>query len=333
MNRPSVIRSTLQDFLRQEKFLLSGSPILLVASSATAPATRAQQDSTISTTIHQFQFYAKQQFGLPLVTTEIPSAFCSDKDIPLAQKIQKRIGASTIIGIGSGAAIDLAKCLAAESQSSNLYLLPSTSAALWASYTPFSLVFDSTEETIVTNEHKLHQMNESYKHTIIIQPQVAFHPHTLMACQSILLDAAQYDPSLLGLELSNLNLEEIVEYAAKCVSTGKDSINLQPRSIPLCLAMALIPPVFSSTNILSFYASLLPGIRATLDMAGTSTLFPGETFFATSSNEPPKLASMALDALSVESLLQFVRDNQVVTKALDVDQDILAKVLAVSLNQ
>ena len=304
-----VLKSSLQGFLRQERHNLSQSPILLVSSLAESSKVA---EKTIDASLQKFKFYAQQALGLPLFATQITSAVCTDLDIANVEKLKHRTGASVVIGLGSGAAIDLAKATAGNNDA--LYLLPLTSAALLASHTSMSLVLDTKEETIFTKAN--HQEG-----LIVLQDDdLVVHPHTLPACRAILLDAALRNSTVDLSKAMNTTLLETLQYTALQISTG---LGDQPRSIPLCLASSLIPPIFSSCHIFTFWASLVPALHARLP--GAMSL-EGE-------KQLPALASLALEAKSIDSLLQHIRDNQFVSRAHDVPEHVITEVLATSLNR
>ena len=312
MSNRRVLQSTLQSFLRQERhnFL---SPILLISS---LPESSKVAEKSIDASLQKFQFYAQQEFGLPLICTQIPSAVCTKQDIDNVEKLKQRTGASVIIGMGSGAAIDLAKATCSAEHEENgdqLYLIPSTSAALLAAHTDMSLVLDTTEETIFMKKRTGNAA------TIVVDDNLVVHPHTLPACQAILLDAASRHGSTVDVSMStNKTLLETIQYTADHLSTG---LGDQPRSVPLCLASSLIPPVFSSTHFFTFWASLVPALLEAAELPIDLTA------------EHPSLASLALEAQSVDALLQHVRSNQFVSQAHDVNEDLLAEILASSLNR
>ncbi|KAI2502157.1 hypothetical protein MHU86_12293 [Fragilaria crotonensis] len=332
MTSPVLLRSTLQRFFRQEEHNLSKSPILLI-SSLPESSKAGVVEKTIETSIDGLKFYGQQQLGLPVFTTQIRSAFCTSIDIENVQKLKKRTGASIIIGAGSGAAMDLAKAAVETRQGDEkLYLFPSTSAAVLASFTSISLVLDTKEEIIIM---KVRQGDNAM---VVVDEKdlpVVVHPHALAACQAILLDAALRDDNI---DLSKaMTLMETLQYTAANLSTG---LGDQTRSVPLCLASSLIPPLFSSTHIFTFWASLVPALmmnHARALAAGCDSV-SGDTLLSTLKDEDPAvypaLAALALEAQSVESMLQHIRNNQFTTRDVhDVSDEVLIQVLSTSLNR
>ena len=158
---------------------------------------------------------------------------------------------------------------------------------------------------------------------------IVVHPHTQAACRAILLDAALRNDNI---DLSKATtLMETLQYTAENLSTG---LGDQTRSVPLCLASSLIPPLFSSTHIFTFWASLVPALM----MNHARALADGGTLLSTMKDEDPKvypaLAALALEAQSVESMLQHIRNNQFTSRDVhDVSDEVLIHVLASSLNR
>lgn len=373
LQSPVLLRSTLHSFFRQERHNLSQGPILLISSSPPEPVpvsvrvpgsvpvplhgevactTSSSFETTIDTLIHKLRFHGQQQLGLPLFTTQISSAFCTSQDIETVLKLKQRTGASIIIGAGSGAAIDLAKAAASAaaaahsglSSSERLYLIPSTSAAVLASFTSTSLILDTKEETIFMKQCEQQQQQQQQREedsTIVVVHDedipLVVHPHTQAACQAILLDAALHSPNNSDSDSNksdtsnnhNMTLLETLMLTAENLSSG---LGDQPRSIPLCLASSLIPPLFSSCHIFTFWASLVPALLAMkendVDDRRQQQQQQQRLLY-------PALASLALEAQSVEHMLQHVRNNQFISSNVvhDVSEEVLAEVLTTSLNR
>ena len=251
-------------------------------------------------------------------------------DIENVQKLKQRTGASIIIGAGSGAAMDLAKASVETQHDEKLYLIPSTSAAVLASFTSISLVLDTKEEAIIM---KVRQGDNAM---VLVDEEdlpLVVHQHTQAACQAILLDAALRNDNI---DLSKaMTLIETLQYTAENLSTG---LGDQTRSVPLCLASSLIPPLFSSTHIFTFWASLVPALMMNHSRALAAAGGGDGSVLSTMKGEDPTvypaLAALALEAQSVESMLQHIRNNQFTSRDVhDVSDEVLIHLLATSLNR
>jgi hypothetical protein len=303
--------------------LLSRTPILVIASEASSLKERKK---TVDLHLHKFNF-ACQQFGLRTLSWHIQSSYPTFQDIEKAETFRQRSGSSLIIGVGSGAAIDLAKSVGAECQPDGLILVPGTSAAVLASCTDFSLLLDTREETIATQDTPLAGA------TVVVDPQsILHHPNNdvvRLACLSILLDTARYSqphrasevqPIISELQCDDVDLLDALQQTAHFLSTGQGRHG-SLRNAPLALATSLIPPAFSSTHILEFWASLVPSLVSNTEVKMSLT------------EKAPPLASLALNAPSMSGLIDHVRSNQASCNALDVDTSILEYILASSLNR
>ncbi|KAI2502161.1 hypothetical protein MHU86_12297 [Fragilaria crotonensis] len=107
---------------------------------------------------------------------------------------------------------------------------------------------------------------------------------------------------------------------------------IKNRSVQLWLASSLIPPLFSSTHIFTIWASLVPALIMNHAASGRGPLLS-----AMKDKDPavyPALAALALEAQSVESMLQHIRNNQFTTRHVhNVSDDVLIHLSATSLNR
>ena len=303
----TLIRSNVRSFLQQHQADLRQAPILVVSSKASHTDVKQVQQL-----IEKFHFHAQQEFGLRIVQSEIQSAFPTLNDVETAQKLVQRTGVGSIIGIGSGAAIDLAKSLSA---SSTCTLIPGTSASLLASHTTHSLLLDPNEETLIASK------NSNERYSVLLDSESVVHSHQLAewGCQAVLEDAKYRGFSV---KTDSDNIESLLIDTAQYIHFGDNISDHHPRSAPVALAQSLIPQVFASTNILEFWASLL---AAQQEINGEEQPSLDDDY--------PKLASLALEMQTVKDMWKHISSNQALTQSWDLPKDILLKILESSLNR
>lgn len=285
MLQPPGIQS-LRRFLQNELPKLRESPILLIASE---PAPGAASHTPIQNASRLVQFTLSQQLGLRTVPSTISSAFPSLQDLDTRRDLLRRTGAASIVAVGSGAAIDLAKALARDNQHhvEQLILVPSTHAAVIASGASHSLLLDPNEETLVPSPGK--DLDDSCPINVTVTPLEHKYTATLAttttdipmressqamyATLAIVLDAslrATNDPHLDDMiqDLQTIFVLQSQDVPHDimmdlCYRTGQllsYGLGNTDRSAPLALAASLIPPLFPHMHILTFWASLVPGL-------------------------------------------------------------------------
>jgi hypothetical protein len=191
----------LRRFLEQERATFAAAPILLIQSqplvvtktvgtstattSAAAAATNSKKNKIIkneslavSNACRYVQFLLSQQLGLRTVTVEHPTSYVypTQVDVDRAMDLCRRVGAETVVGVGSRSAMDLAKAVmqtqltqsqihnqietnpAASKRGSsineasfrNLILVPATfGGVLAAAASSHSLLLDTAEEALI----------------------------------------------------------------------------------------------------------------------------------------------------------------------------------------
>ena len=263
-----------------------------------------------------------------VVSASISSFFPTRQDVRDAQELVHLTGATAILGLGSGAAMDLVKALDTTSggnteQSISKILLPGTSTAVFAASTPFALILDLETQLLWTQE------NNSANHTSILQRDTIIpSPFSDAACRSILLDYCYRQPPTRAVDTAAaqvaLSVDPIVE--APLTTAAHISTGLQPetlRSAPLALAASLVPQFFPRASLFSFWAALLPGLSQTLfDRSITR-------------HHLPPLAKLLTDdnTVSVETMLHQVQMNQFVGGGIpDIAMEELEQILRVSLS-
>jgi hypothetical protein len=358
---PSGI-SSFRRFLEAQRHVLMQSPILVIASE---PAESQPHLSMVSESCQLVQFTLAQQMGFRTVPSTISSAFPTMQDLEQRCELIRRTGASSVVAVGSGAAMDLAKALpylGGEKGLEHIILVPSTYAAVLASGSSHSLFLDSVEETLVPIP-KDDETTTTTNCTTTIAPLDSKYiapvdsSHVLYASLALILDACYRksdNPHLPGLlqkvsdlldddssndeneKLSHDKAMELLYESGRLVSYG---LGREDRSTPIALAASLIPQLFPHVHVLTFLASLLPGLchhcsTTTSDDDGIRTLV--ERIRIRSSADIPQLtvADETLEGFSIPDMaLSHIRSNQTVWKSFDVPDSTLTEILQYSLKR
>jgi len=344
------IRS-VQNFLHNELSNFQQSPILIVSSE---PATTgAVPMSAIKDASRWLHFTLSQNFGLRTVPATISSAFPSVQDLESRIDLLRRTGASSIVAVGSGAAIDLAKTLAAERKDSieQLLLVPSTHAAMIAAGASHSLLLDSVEETLVSNQSTVVCSTTvaalDPKYFATVDSTIAFY-----GVLAIVLDAAlrrSTDRLLMEVVSEILELvrdgghdtmshEEIVSLCFRSSTLLSYGLGSEDRSSPIALASSLIPTIFPHVHILSFWASLVPGLCHALE--STSVTGPVQELVgilhdrAEWKNFPkPTVVDEKMKGFSVPDMaLSHLQSNSALCKTFDMPNQMLIEILQHSMS-
>ena len=148
----------LRSYLQSELGALHRTPVLLISSEAGATSKKLKP---VADSCRWVQFTLSQQFGVRTVPTTISSAFPTKDSLEQTLELMQRTGASSVVSVGSGAAMDLAKAVQAnlDSGSGNdndddakktpLIMVPTTYGGVLAAGTSHSLFFDGDEETLL----------------------------------------------------------------------------------------------------------------------------------------------------------------------------------------
>lgn len=343
---------SFQRFLQAEANNLRQSPVLLVASD---PAPSNPSVKQVADATQWVQFTLAQQFGLRTVPCSVSSAYPSLQDLESRKDLLRRTGASSIVGVGSGAAIDLAKALAQDKKDAidQLILVPSTYASTIASGASHSLFLDSAEETLVPLPNRPGQAFGDNSCPTTVAPLDSKYTapldtlHVLFGTLAVALDCYLRQSPLPLLEdvtatLYDLLVENpdqelddevarvLMYQAGTLLSFGLDK---EDRSIPLALSSALIPTQFPHAHILTFWSALVPGLCQSLNEKASLPPQPREIvekLLSGSMSNCPSVAVLDDQLPGVGSLLAAigqVQTNQTIWKSFDVNSAILKSVL------
>eukprot|EP00593_Proboscia_inermis_P010925 CAMPEP_0171325192 /NCGR_PEP_ID=MMETSP0816-20121228/116649_1 /TAXON_ID=420281 /ORGANISM="Proboscia inermis, Strain CCAP1064/1" /LENGTH=315 /DNA_ID=CAMNT_0011824297 /DNA_START=330 /DNA_END=1278 /DNA_ORIENTATION=+ len=142
----------LKSYLQSELNVLRWAPVLLISSNAGASSSKLKP---VADSCQWVQFTLGQQFSMRTVPTTISLAFPTKDSLDQTLELMQRTGASSVVSVGSGAAMDLGKAVQATLGSSTdakktpLILVPTTYGGVLAAGVSHSLFLDGNEETLV----------------------------------------------------------------------------------------------------------------------------------------------------------------------------------------
>ena len=295
------------------------------------------------------------------VPSTISSAFPTLHDLELRLELARRTGASSLVAVGSGAAIDLAKALSHEGDWDNVILVPATHAAVLGCATSHSLFLDPVEEALIplprtntkinttvplvaTLEEKLvapmdHQSHAVYASLAIALDAIYRQSHNPLALELFQKASAALDAS--PQTLTHESVMKLLFEAGTLISYGLDR---EDRSTPMALASSLIPRIFPHVHVLTFLASMVPGLCRVME--GDSIHYASydvsvQTWIQkvlqnNNTDDIPQLTvtSDEFKGFSIPDMaLSHIRTNQTLWNSLDVPDSVLTELLAHSLKR
>lgn len=308
-----ILKQTLQSHISKSLSKLRSSTTMIISSSQMIQSNNIPRKTDqnlkgfsnhLKEQVEKSHFYPLQ-YNLKSVSygSQLTAKYPMQNDIQSACEMMKRTGATNIIGVGSGPAIDLAKACHAESDQGELILCPSTLGGLLASTSGTCVLLSQEEETLMP-----HAIGNQDNITLVLDEKgIAIPSWASRGDDSRGSNATALDAALAGLVMSidaaisiendeqNEKYSDIIfqniDASTKCidiflqnnlitddvkmnaVQTMIQSGNLlsvgdgdMRRSISHALTSALLPRYFPHGNWITFTASILPGlISAILD--------------------------------------------------------------------
>jgi len=189
---------------------LSSAPILLLESSTREYGPDTHNNKKVEQVCQHVNFLFSRQLGLRVAVsrTSTYSAFPTNTDVRQVIDMAKRIGASTLVAMGSGTAMDLAKATIVETSASSIVgsqrksrpqnmfeqviLIPATCGAIIAAASPIALLFDTAEDAIVPSR-AISRANTDIPTTIAVfdgrtADYIQGRDEAILACISLILD-------------------------------------------------------------------------------------------------------------------------------------------------
>ena len=214
--------ASLRSYLQSELDVLRRAPILLISSEVGASSSNLKP---VADSCQWVKFTLGQQFSMRTVPTTISSAFSTNESLQQTLELMQRTGASSVVSVGSGAAMDLAKAVQANLSSSSLddqknnnplILVPTTYSGLLAAGASHSLFLDGDEETLVPLPRS-HQQ-------ILVTPDVASTSTTVAT-----LDPQKYMENLDDAKF------DVLLYAVSAILLDAGSRKSRHPSLPILL--------------------------------------------------------------------------------------------------
>jgi hypothetical protein len=298
-SRPIQGLKGLATFLNNERSKLQRDTIVLIASEPTI-TTKASSSAKfaaqhfrpgVEEAVKQIRALLQQRLAFRVAPVQVRTAIPDPSSVKLYEMV-KRVAAKTIIAVGSGNAMDVAKWCSAHHHSSihdddrprrlpiqRIIYVPATYGACLVAHAPHSLtVQPQTGEIAVYDDNQDEDSIYDAAPGSVIPPPTVHHvlldeDHfdtsgkniALAAAWAIAADAAGAETTgaLPALPTTMLSSHaDIYEFLATTgrtrLSYGLSDDNTRPRSKPLAIATALQATLFPNYSLMEIMASLLP---------------------------------------------------------------------------
>jgi len=321
-SRPQVIRGGLQafeKFMAIEKARFDHAPVVLISGPPAPLLSESRRGSSSSSgrflqkelshynhepiekAARQIELVLRHKLRLQTITTQQPassSSSSSSYDFPTPSDVQHvaaladRVGASTLVAVGSGFHMDLAKAVAVEHKQHSveqLVLVPTSLGAAQASTASHALLLDPAEEALLVQPPlsiaKSSSDEDTTQQTEIVIAQIdmelldkRYKQHAILASLTVALDCIYRDTGDEG------SIRTILEQAGRLLlaTTNQDAAESATTTFAelsdLCYLSGGILEYGLTTATtrsmpLALAASLLP--TTSLGQYGTTTLMAG----------------------------------------------------------
>jgi hypothetical protein len=324
MSFQTIVKTPLRSVLKSKLSSLKQAPVLIISSQ---PANEDIVEKHIGSMVQKATFHASMEFNLKVVQSTISSAFPTASDVGRCLELAQRAGAGSLLAVGSGVAMDLCKIVASQHHCDETILVPATSGGILASAASRSLLLDTHEETLCSDE------GEPTKTTTLVIDEISHHRYAQQSALLIAIDALhtrRHDLAQVATTLQQAldgDLTGALLSAGPLLSYGDKG---QERSPILTLATSLIPTVYSNSHVMEFWASILPG---RINSMPTGMLAEYADRLKQLQAECPKLAEMSMENLPLSKLMEYIRDNQALWNTAEVSDGELEAILETSLNR
>ena len=313
------------------------SPILLIESHPLLDGHgKLRESKQVADACRRVRFLFSQQLGLRTVSFHSSS----DYAFPLAStgpdaaiQMAKRTGANTVVAVGSGQALDLAKTVSKEFDTT--ILVPASYGAVMVAGTSHALLLDQEAETLVPEPFDCND------ELLVVTPDIAFTQQetrdtAILAAVSILLDAmlqkqdAKASEELMKHLVDNLrqvNLdttghELLCQRLLRAGTLASFGLDKHDRSIPVALVASLLTSTFTETDSLVLMASAVPSLHRMLSERNMN--------YADASILDEKLLQSAPKVITAEpfnTLLAQIHENQTLWNCFDARDAVLQDAL------
>ncbi|CAB9516075.1 expressed unknown protein [Seminavis robusta] len=340
--------------LKENREVFGATPILVVESALRVPKStgkRAAKKEEPSQLSQHVQLLLGSS-GLRSTSTR-PSTdhFPFQEDVNQTAAFAQRLGASTIIGVGGTAALELAKSVAQESSNfEELVLVPGTDGATLLTATSHPLLTDPEQNALIPGPASLRddlgfhlvlpelnrsktdpQLTAVYSSLVLGLDAIYRRDSDDKECITMIQSAAtileHVNDGSLG-SVKDTEIQDLMLWAGSRMLFGVDSGSY--RSIPLALTCSLIPTTFSSYSFGDFMSCLLPGVLSLLEEKDEYKDLALE-ISSRLGQHCPRLENLQGGAVSINALLAQVQTTADLWDCQDAPDAQLEKVLSVSL--
>ena len=310
--------SNLRKWLIRNRDILNESP-LLVVSSIPSSETREVTLKTPQVVHHLLS----QQLGLRVLSSDVIGAYPTKQDIHDQSELLKRSGAATVVGLGGGNAIDLAKVLPAE----RFILVPCTYGGTLAASSSHALILDTEEESLIPKAAAVSALTNASRPnvdetTCMLQADemITTNAHIATLAAISLLDA-KCDLEWMHKLLEDSSHDSIQRGLVSAGSSASHGLGKDVRSIALALLCSLLPQLAPELGALSFLASISPSIaRNTPELVASSDVVAKIESAAVKT--PSFVATHSLD-----QMMELVHQNSTAARALDEPDRLIRSIL------
>lgn len=328
------------NYLKESLTHFQQAPVLLIQSHALLDSQvgKLRDCRAVSDACRRAHFILCQQLNLRTVLAHSSGDYSfpttpSSPDSVL--DLARRTGASSLVAVGSGQAIDLAKTVSGAFES--IVLIPATYTATMVSGSSHALLLDKAAETLVPSP------SEADDHVVVIPEHSFLHQETrdtaIFAAISILIDAmiwagqgedVQVFEDLLKNLVDNLHVDAMdkVNHELLCRSLlntgGFISYGLGPfdRSIPIAILASLLPTVFTNTDATTLMASTVSSLHRLL-LEQNRRVAVGSILRSTHLHAAPTIVTTE----PMTQLLSYIQENQAHWQSIDVQDRVYLELL------
>lgn len=351
---PAILNGlkAFRQFLNQHRSTLGAAPVLLVESEIDRPditnKTQQQQQSEIFKHV-QLVFTS---LGIRTATAHPSSSyFPFVDDIPKHLELAQRIGAATVVGVGSSGGIELAKALAQQGQDFEfLMMVPGTQGATMLASASHSLLMDPSEPALMAHPTLIPPRPLEKSNLVLLESSLLSEDKMKSVVYSALVIAidelcrGRDNPEVAIINIRNAVkiiqqiddgvgksehdalLQQIMVWAGSTLSFGFAG---ESRSIPVALAISLVPTEFSDDTLFGFISCLLPGMLKVLE--GTQHRNIALEISKTCLHQCPRLNQATGDDITTQGMISRVHANQFLWGCMDAEDSIMEVVLDASL--
>lgn len=269
----NIIKNTsIYQYLKLNSEIHSAKTILLITSIYNQGILRDEQTNNyfnhIQKSINTFQLDIQRRFCFKVITYYVQSFYPSTNDLVQCQNFMQRFGATNVIAVGGGAAINFANALKYK-KGSILTLVPLTLGGILSSTSKYVLILDVGEGKL-----KL-KSNTSFCQRVVLDKTLLAIPGWNINSEAKRTISTKIDlvSTCIVLEIDTMIRSPNLEFNSKLIlSKGTPFLDvitnlsryLSADSLAISIACTLVPKFFPRANFISFLASLLPGYVTTL---------------------------------------------------------------------